>query len=381
MSPLLLVTNWLFSFAIGWYYLGWYYDYAQGTVYVYYFLAAAIVCGSLMFLWIPEIGEENRLMFFGFDTGIDLKPGTYVLANAAPFLREIKINVGFSIARLENGKKIKNENVNVNIYRDQQKTEYSARVTTTSFLALNTDKAFSLFLSFLFTFEDKHGQIQYYKVGRTYFLILLLVTAFARIVYPSNVHITQPSITQSPSPSFTPPSHNEITQEVNHQVKTDVLLKKGTKPVMPDGEKFRMQMTNVNTVYFFFIDNRKYIAYTEPPIGKIRGMQITESACLLIPWGKEMVFFTKYPPQYAVNVIDSISYLKKESSYNIFERLVVTSRKWRTGEDTVIEKEVSWNTLYNNWNEVEGESKGVQIKARYQRNDDDKRIGGGIVCF
>lgn len=376
MPPLLLGINVLLSALIGWFYLGGFYYYAQGTVYASYFVAAAVVCAILMFLWVPEIGEDNRLMFFGFDTGVTVKPGTYILANAAPFLREINLHLGFSITRLRGNEKIYNENVNVKIFKDQRKTEYSARVTTTSFLALNFDKFLHNVVAFLLDFKGEYDQVQYYKVGRTAFLILLLVTAAARVMYPSGVQGTQPSkvhVTSSQQSNPTFASGNTLT--------LDVFLKKGFVPIIPNIEMFNLSNSENETAYYDIIDGKKYRTFSQPPIGQVRGIYIMESMCVLIPWGRQVVFLTKYPPQYAANVINPVSYFKKESSYNHFERYVIAFRKWALGKDTFIEETVSWNNLFDNWSEVEGESPGIKVKARHQRSDDDPRVGGAIICF
>lgn len=376
MSLPLVAVNMVLSALIGWWYLGWFYDYAQGTVYASYFIGCAIICVILMFLWTPEMGEENRLMLGGFDTGISLKPGTYVLANIAPFFREINLHLGFSITRLQDGRKINNENVNMEVYKDQRRTEYKALVTTSSFFALNFDKFWNNLWIFLLDFKGGHDQIQYYKVGRTAFLFLLVVTTIAKVTHPNNVQVTHSS--KTPANSL---QQSNLAPVFGNKVTVDVLLKKGQAPIMPDPEKFKMITDEKDTGYLFFIDGRTYITYSEPSIGKIRGLTITESVCPLIPWGKEVVFFTKHPPQYAANVISPISYIKKESFYNLFERSVVAFRKSALGKDTVIEETVPWTNLYDNWNEVEGESSGIKIKARYQKNDEDPRVGGAIVCF
>lgn len=378
MSLLLVVVNLVVSVLIGWFYLGWFYDYAQGTIYASYFLATAIVCGILMFLWIPEIGEDNRLMVFGFNTGITVKPGTYILANIAPFFREINLHLGFSITRLQDGRKINNENVNMKIYKDQRRTEYSARVTTTSFFALNFDKFLHNLVAFLLDFKGEHDQVQYYKVGRTLFLVLLLVTAIARITHPSGVRAISPS-----KPSVTSSQQSSPPLVFGATPTVDVFLQKRGPVPIPELKNFKLGNDGIEGGHYFFgEDGKKYLTFSEPSSNQVRGIHIRESVCVLIPWGRQVVFLTKYPPHYAANVINPVSYYKKESSYNLFERSVVAFRKSVMGKDTAVEETVSWENLYKNWSEVNGESlPGLKVEARYQKNNEDPRVGGALVCF
>jgi hypothetical protein len=99
--------------------------------------------------------------------------------------------------------------------------------------------------------------------------------------------------------------------------------------------------------------------------------------CVLVPAGRDVYFFTKYRPQFEVNMEKHVIYVTKlEKRNKLYELYKVIHGR------TLEQDSASWGYIHDNWDDVDTVSYGFRAKALpLDKIPDPKKSGGGIVCF
>lgn len=336
-------------------------------------MAGATFATIFMFLWTVEIGELGVLTFFGFDTGIRYESGHYILPNALPFLREIRLVIGFGLTVIG-----RNTHREVHHHRDDRYKHYTVDLKTTSFIKTNLDKALTDFIRWLTTFTGRDGEIEYYRVGRLLYLVLIVAAHIGSLVSP-RVQPESFMFSQLIPSWFSQKSINTASPAAPERVEVIVNLQEAPLPVIPEKEFFTPIIEKGGGSVYDKIDDVKYFYYRYKPEIDGSVSVIKNTSCFVVPANKKMYFFTDLSPVVAINMKNSVTYSKKPEGVPLWRKGIRLFGGWEDPNKSTYIMRGTWVELFQEWTSVK---KDEYIEAQalpYSEIPDG--ILGGIVCF
>lgn len=139
-------------------------------------------------------------------------------------------------------------------------------------------------------------------------------------------------------------------------------------PIEPPAELF-IPTTEKGVKYYDIIGGRKYYLYSAPEPGHVDGFIVTESSCKLIPSGRKINIWSKYPPT-------SFKHMGEVTYYR------VVPRAWLFGKDTIEEVTTSWQKLQESWHHVREDRDGEKVfQSESLPEYLTPRDSGGMICF
>lgn len=366
-SRLLMVVG---SAILAWFiYLQWFYDYARNLPWFPYLMALATFSMFLMFLKNIRRGEVGHLELFGADMEVVCQQGWYWPPSIAPFLQGIDLTFGFDVVS-ERHSTLGSiaGNPNVYHYHDQNLSSLQFRANTDSLMKANFFHDLNRVKNWIFSIRDSEGRVRYYKVGALLYAACWVFAFFANVGNHTARLASQAmgaaasvvsSVAQTSNPA---PRFSEVTVFVQ--------LDAGAHPVVPAEQDF-VPTHDRDIQYFFMLEGMKYLKYSEPSPTHKESIVIQESACTLIPAGREARFRADRPPTFTVNMEPLVDFSERMMPFDHTKYLDgALTRPRRT----------SWKYLHDNWNYAETK-RHVFIARAKKASELLEPTGGGLVCF
>jgi hypothetical protein len=362
---------------------------ATHTTWELWLVFGALISSAMMYTWVVESGEEGKLLFFGFETGKKYLPGTYLLPNFFPFLREFGLNLGWHLATPERYSKTNRSDAENRIHIDDRWKRRDVYLQTDSFLKMNADRAADSLFSWLFTFKDQNGYFEYFRVGRMMFFFLIIIGLFGRVVAPKEPWLTTENVNNAVVGAVT-----SVTEPITEALGIQPSRRDGAtlwvyldkkqneaKIWLPFPEDFRVG--EGRTFYFNEIDGVRYLKYAKIH-QSVPAVAPQQGDCYLLPRGQPIFFFPTTPPVHVSDVHPLVTYKIREDAvawyYTPNKLLAKALLSREIYERKVLRKTASWENLYDNWGSVD---RSQTIYAEGGRNEDifEKTSPGGLICF
>lgn len=351
-------------------------------------MGGAFLSTLLMFMWVVRLGEVGRLILFETDTGRDFSSGIYFLPNLFPFVRGIDLVLGYGLVITER-LYTNNTQRNINHYVDQRLPTYRVDVKTDSLFRANLDRKTNLFFKWLFTTRGRDGHVEYYRVGRIGFLVMIIAALICSVIAPRKEYITPFALPSLSLPSFlqqvnTPekPRLQSVTIDPEDSnikvVTTRTQLEAGQMPTIPPDSLFEVEIGD--TLHFVTIGGRKYIKYLEKSDGGGFAIIVNEPLCSIVPAGKKVNYLTNRRPEFALNMKQQVNFAQQTDHLPQTFKLGILLFEEKDGKSRPsYRRDINWNELFKMWNTADT-SRIIMAEALPSSEIPD-RVPGGIVCF
>lgn len=352
-------------------YLFLYYMYFGNNYYSLYLTSFFYVGVLLHFFHKIEPGTRAEVVFFGKATGGYWEDGFCLVPSIMPVIHYINTHLLWSLKKSEaQGVYRIDRDISIDQYVNQRRPNYNMNVQSTH-VQIWLSRVIESIIEWFSGIQKGDEELVYQRLGVRIIVIAILGGISANFFFPKSHTSNSFPFMSSSGDGLPKPKEGESAVYSS--------LRHGRLPIMPLPENFTPRPKS-NTQLFFFVsqeDPRKYYLFHEPPLGGFHTVAIHEPLCALIPAGREMIFITKYRPQYEANMVNLVEYAAKAKERGILSTLSRSLLGLETKADLA-----SWEELYNNWEKVDVDNYGIKVQAL--ANDDlpeSSKNLGGIVCF
>lgn len=356
-------------------YLNMYYSIATRTAWWPYLMCGATVATLAMFLYVVRVEEKATLTFFHRDTGRTYGSGTYFMPNLFPFLREIDFTFGFAlvVSRRSRAREVHH-------YIDQRRPRYEVRVNANSLMQANFDRLSNNFFAWLTNFHGRDGEVEYFRVGRLLFAILVVAAFVGGLVAP-NKNKEETSLFSAISfpriPSFRAIEGQGLKTSQERLV--TVNLREDKLPPLPPREKFETVTKEARTWFFYEYEGKKYFLYRTPSGNEIPMFVVKEPVCVITPAGKSIWLLSSLAPRVALNMQDDVTYFKSPRNTSLTNRWTRAVFSPEIPTDQSYELATGWQDLYKNWGTIDKTLPFLAETLPYSGTPPE--MPGGLVCF
>ncbi len=357
-------------------YLYFYYSYFGNNQYSLKLTALFLFGVLLHFFHKIEPGTQAELVFCGKATGLYWEDGYCLVPSILPVLHNFGIYLLWSLKKAVGAYEYRSDKeVSIDHFVDQRRPNYNMNVQATP-LQMTASRVSEALLEWITGYEKGNPELLYQRVGFRIILLSIILGAFANVFYPDESGSGR-QLVSTPTEQYL--SRDAPIASSDGTILVTSSLRYGAKPTMPDKERF-IPHTTKDSHLFFTLDGKdktKYLMYREPAAGERASVHIEESMCVLVPAGRDVYFFTKYRPQFEVNMEKHVIYVTKlEKRNKLYELYKVIHGR------TLEQDSASWGYIHDNWDDVDTVSYGFRAKALpLDKIPDPKKSGGGIVCF
>lgn len=323
-----------------------------------------------------EPGTRAELVFFGKARNFFWEDGYCLVPSFLPILHQVGIHLLWSLKKaVYSGIYRSDRDVSIEHFQDQRRPNYNMNTQTTMF-GMAVSRILEVIFGWFLEISRGDPELLFQRIGQRIMVLSIILGAFANIFFPNKE-------TRSVGQTFSMVSEEKKNSSQEPRKGMTLVssgLHVGLPPQMPLAENFVPRPTSTTRLYFNVdsgVDKRKYFLFHEPPLGKFHTITVNEPLCQVIPAGRDVLFFSKYRPQFEGNTENRVEYVVKKENQNPLREVYKNFRGISSKTEVA-----TWKEIYSDWSMVDTESYGIIVRALADEDQPQPGKGlGGIVCF